>query len=397
MRRLAIAIIVFGFAALAYAQGVSDLQPAPPPAPAGTTGAYYPGMPLPAIPAPQERAPAGDRKKEPEGRILFGDDAMLEEPSGPVGPETPPDTVVVRKGDTLWGLSGTYLHDHWAWPKLWSWNPSITNPHWIYPGDLIHLAPPGQGTTPVATTPTEEPQRRIQVAPLPEMITLQQEGFVEPHELEDAGRIIGSKEEKTLLATLDEAYVQFHPEKPLKVGGRYSVYKPVRTVRHPVTGERLGEIVRIYGEVDVRSATAAHIASVQIVNSNDGIERKFYVGPLKREFRLPPRKPSARDQVGVIVAQLRELELIGAHLIVFIDRGYKDGVEVGNHFYITRRGDGYEPLLWHKGPVDDQRFPREDVGELVVLETRERLSTCLVIGTTKEARVGDRVETRRGQ
>ncbi|MFA7382193.1 MAG: LysM peptidoglycan-binding domain-containing protein [Desulfurivibrionaceae bacterium] len=51
----------------------------------------------------------------------------------------------VKKGDTLWDLSGNYLDNPLLWPKIWNINPGIANPHWIYPGQLVKI--PGQGST----------------------------------------------------------------------------------------------------------------------------------------------------------------------------------------------------------------------------------------------------------
>jgi len=42
-----------------------------------------------------------------------------------------PEIYIVRQGDTLWDISGFYLDVPWLWPKLWSVNPEIENPHLI--------------------------------------------------------------------------------------------------------------------------------------------------------------------------------------------------------------------------------------------------------------------------
>jgi len=281
---------------------------------------------------------------------------------------------------------------------MWSYNPQITNPHWIYPGDVIRVMPAGGGAAPTAA-PKEAQQlptsRIVGRAKGPTGVFLRQNGFVEPGELAQAGKIIGSKEEKLMLGTLDESYVQYKRERPFQIGERYTIYKPTRAVKHPITGKYLGHMVEIFGEGEVRAVTDGKIARVAIVDSLNPIERGFLVGPLKRQFKVVQPVADKADLQGIVVATLIPHELLGADNIVFIDRGKDDGVEIGNRFVVTRRGDGYQPLL-SKGPMDDRRFPRETIGEIVVVDLRDHIATGFMTHSTVEARVGDRVEARRG-
>ena len=99
-------------------------------------------------------------------------------------------TYVIKKGDTLWGISQRFLKDPYYWPSLWSNNPDLTNPHLIYPGQEITIYDGRVQLVPVAETApqTTEP------APPPEpaeatTITIQQggRGFVSEEEFNAAG------------------------------------------------------------------------------------------------------------------------------------------------------------------------------------------------------------------
>ncbi len=52
-----------------------------------------------------------------------------------------PEEYIVQPGDTLWDISDQLLDDPFWWPKLWSFNPGIMNPHIISPGQRIVFQP----------------------------------------------------------------------------------------------------------------------------------------------------------------------------------------------------------------------------------------------------------------
>jgi hypothetical protein len=67
-------------------------------------------------------------------------------------------------------------------------------------------------------------------------------------------------------------------------------------------------------------------------------------------------------------------------------------VEEGNVFTVLRSGDQYrrDPLA----PTWDTELPVEPVGELIVVDVKERASAALVTRSLKELMIGDHVETR---
>src|SRR6266581_4960464 len=106
-----------------------------------------------------------------------------------------PTVYVIQKGDTLWGLSDRFFKDAYYWPNLWARNPQhITNPHFIFPGQKLKVYPD-----------------RIEV----EVIEPRNGEVVSVYT--DLGRVYGAK-----------------------VGDRYSIYKKLNAISHPVTNVILG-------------------------------------------------------------------------------------------------------------------------------------------------------------
>jgi LysM domain len=385
------------------------------------------GAPGSAPAAPEDRAPPPAAEDGAVGLPVEGSAIAAEEAKGAV---PPPDTYTVRPGDTLWDLSGRFLNNPWYWPKIWSYNPDITNPHWIYPGNLLKFYP-GSEEAPARVEPIagpaepeveeiDAPRELEEVtkgelnAPDPALedadvvavsgpykigfipskgILASHETFVTPRQLAESGAITAAFEEKLLLVSLDRAYVRFHAATDVKAGETYVLYRTERPMRHPRTGELFGWQSTILGAAKVVSVDK-NVATVVITQAFEPIERGVMVGPWTEKFlrRVERRANRKAMQAMIIGGKVRVVTQLGEQTVVFVDKGAKDGVEEGNVFTVIRSGDLYgrtpNTAPW------DSRFPRENVGELLVIDVKERASAALVTRSRTELLVGDRLEMR---
>lgn len=373
-----------------------------------------------------------------EGAEAAGEEPLVLTPpeeTAPVAGEgqgavPPPDTYTVRPGDTLWDLSGRFLNNPWYWPKVWSYNPEITNPHWIDPGQLLRFYPSAE-EAPVRVEPVEglvaegpepEPEApreledfsrgdlaapselldddavavsgpyRIGYVP-PRATTARHETFVTKRELEESGEIVAAFEDKLMLSTTDQAYARFKRSVNVQKGEAYVIYRTERAIRHPVTGSIFGYQTVVIGAGRV-TAVEDKAVKLLITQTFEPIERGALLGPWSERFvKQVARRANAAALTGRIIGASQEiLTQLGEHHVVFLDKGKDDGVQEGNLFKVVRAGDPYGGPMAHA--KWDDRLPKEDVGDLLVIDVKDHASTALVTRSLVELYVGDRIEMR---
>lgn len=311
-----------------------------------------------------------------------------------------PATHTVQRGDTLWGISGRYYGNPWDWPRLWSFNPEITNPHWIYPLDQVRLL--GQGGAQLAAGPTVASRRGVAVGTL----FLRELGYLDRDALDQSGEIIGSPTDHMLLSPFDSLYVRFAGDRTAaeRPSGEFTIYR-VYEANERERNES-GTLVRILGTVRIdRYDEDRRIAQATLTEALEPIERGYRVAAIPRRFEVVPPAASDRDMDTQVVASLIPHELLGEQQVVFVPVGEDDGVRMGNRFYITRRSDEWRRTLSvspqamgqdSQVPADPEEWPEEVIAEGRVVSLRPGSAGLWITRSVSTVEVGDHAEMREG-
>lgn len=377
----------------------------------------FPGLPDPPVTESGFGLPG-----QPAETFRGGKDAPVI--LGQSGPQFP-ELHLVRPGDTLWGLSENYYENPWNWPQMWSQNPQIKNPHWIYPGDQVRLRggagalgmPGAPGTQPMSLI--SAPAGLLDRTPLVPQNTIfvRSLGYIGDPEKEEWGELVGGRMERKIFTQGNHVYLQMREGVNLRIGQLLSIYNPLRDTR-ALKGVRKpeGEVVAYLGTVKVMLWNPeTGVARARLIESTDPIERGAKIGPIGRRFDVVS---PARADVSVwsrIVTTVYPHVLFGQNQIVFIDKGSDDGLRAGNRLFVVRKGDQWRRDLnsaertralhyaegvsiSEKAPLNgnEDGFPEEIVGEVRILRANPTSSIAMVTASAQELFPGDRALARKG-
>ncbi len=304
---------------------------------------------------------------------------------------------VVEPGDTLWSIAEGLYDQPWYWPSLWSYNPQITNPHLIYPGDTLYLSrrsAPGVAQKAIAFAGSRfEPQK---VEP---MTLNRRVGYISSRDYRESGTIESSREERDMMGTLDEVYARFRMKRCaeqeqkkdqdsyagpcVRDGDRFTIYRVERPVMHPITGKLVGYKINFLGEGKILGSQKP-LTSMLLTRSFSEISRGDLITNLFEPLSMVRAVPNKVELFGVVVDFHHETTAGGQFQYIYIDKGAEDGVERGNRFEVMWRGDGLKG-----GQVKNLKdFPDEQIGVALVVEAYDRHSLAVLTQSVREIERG---------
>jgi hypothetical protein len=320
---------------------------------------------------------------------------------------------IVERGDTLWDLAARFLDNPYLWPQLWDTNKYIEDAHWIYPGDPVVLpevavitegageelavgGPAGiadefdvEGAAEGVMGPAGGPGTSLR--PVTEETALQCADYIVDKDEDDSLYIIGSEQgqDQYAFAERDIVYLSKGSNAGVRAGDIYSLQHVAYAVNHPATGRKLGTKVETTGWVKVilvqeDTATAVIEESCMDIHAADYLKpfERVNVPMVVRRTPADRLTPPTGKVSAYIVAIQNDATVAGQGHFVSIDAGSEDGISPGSVFSIYR-------VMYPSVPT-----PRNVVGQVTVVATRDTTSTAKVTYSREEIMVGDQIELR---
>ena len=319
-----------------------------------------------------------------------------------------PDSYVVKRGDTLWGIAKVFLRDPWFWPEIWQVNPQIQNPHLIYPGDTLRLVYiNGRPTLMLQRGDAARVLPRVRSQPLEGAVTtipyetvaafMSKPTVLAQEQIKGAPYVLATRDMHVAMADGDTLYARGFTA-PAEVGTHYNVVRVGDALRDPDDGDRVVGYDGIF-------TGAGHVTRVgdptTLIMTESARETepgdKLFAGGVDVPLDFIPSSPKTRTN-GRIMLVSNGVTVIGQYEVVVINRGTIDGLAPGNVLAVFQSGEVI-PDTANRGFLNSTsrlgskkvHLPDERSGTFMVFKTFEHLSYGLIMEATNVIRVGDRV------
>jgi hypothetical protein len=324
-----------------------------------------------------------------------------------------PESYVVKRGDTLWGIAKVFLRDPWFWPEIWQVNSQIQNPHLIYPGDTLRLVfIDGRPRVTLQRGLMERGDAvrvlpRVRSQPLEAAVTtipyeavaafMSKPSVLANEQIKMAPYVFATRDSHVVVSDGDTMYARGFAS-PAELGTHYNVVRVGDPLRDPDDDRIVGYDGIFTGSGHVtRSGDPATLIMTESTRETVPGD-KLFLGGVDVPLDFIPSPPKIRVN-GRIMAVSDGVTVIGQYQVVVINRGARDGLAPGNVLAVFEVGGsvrdtvnkGYFGGMSRLGAKNVQ-LPDERSGTFMVFKTFDQISYGLIMEAKNIIRVADRVE-----
>jgi LysM repeat protein len=318
-----------------------------------------------------------------------------------------PDSYVVKRGDTLWGIAKVFLRDPWYWPEIWQVNPQVQNPHLIYPGDTLRLVyidgqpqivlQRGDGVRVEPTVRSEPIDSAITTIPYATVAAFMSKPTVlDRDQIKTAPYVLATRDLHVVMSEGDTVYARGFSS-PAELGSHYNVVRVGDALIDPDDNRVLGYdgIFTGSGHVTRQGDPTTLIMTESARESRAG--DKLIPGGVDVPLDFIPSAPRVKTN-GRIISVANGVTVIGQYEVVVVNRGARDGLAPGNVLGVFDTGplvaDTDKRGFFNLDRLGAKRvqLPSERTGTFMVFKTFDNISYGLIMEATNLIRVGDKIE-----
>src|SRR5580704_9709458 len=318
-----------------------------------------------------------------------------------------PDSYVVKKGDTLWGISKVFLKDPWYWPEIWQVNPQVQNPHLIYPGDTLRLVfIDGQPQIVLQRGDGVRVEPRVRSEPIDSAITtipyatvaafMSKPTVLDRDQIKAAPYVLATRDLHVVMSEGDTVYARGFTS-PAELGSHYNVVRVGDPLIDPDDNRVLGYdgIFTGSGHVTRQGDPTTLIMTESAREARAG--DKLIPGGVDVPLDFIPSAPRVKTN-GRIIAVSNGVTIIGQYEVVVVNRGARDGLAPGNVLGVFDTGplvaDTDKRGFFNLDRLGAKRvqLPSERTGTFMVFKTFDNISYGLIMEATNLIRVGDKIQ-----
>ena len=347
-----------------------------------------------------------------------------------------PEEYIVEYGDTLFDICSQLLGEGEFWPKLWSLNPYIKNPHFIWPGMRLRFYPGDEEEPPFIEVVQEEemlpvPDSNLEVDKMVTELVLPERSDlnIKPTDVvgrDDIGEIEGGfdtvgnifnsdqvqltlpgfvfpKEEMGQCIVTGGAMGEFligedrrfvcqggEEQEEMAIGSSYTAIRRMSEVVNPETDEPSGYLYQFVAHVKLTNQISENKMYLgEVTKSRLGLQRGDIIlsyQSTKRFVSLSqvfsnPGKANAR----IIGFDLAGQSIGGQGSMVFLDKGRDAGVSPGQLLQIDQSMQYFVKSY----NIDDSFKKTVPVGFLRVVDVTDTGAVGYVVYNTQEILLGD--------
>ncbi len=321
-----------------------------------------------------------------------------------------PDSYVVKRGDTLWGIAKVFLRDPWYWPEIWQVNPQVHNPHLIYPGDTLRLVYIDGRPQIVLQRGLERGgdvrvEPRVRSEPIDSAITtipyatvaafMSKPTVLDRDQIKAAPYVLATRDLHVVMSEGDTVYARGFTS-PAELGSHYNIVRVGDPLIDPDDNRVLGYdgIFTGSGHVTRQGDPTTLIMTESAREARAG--DKLIPGGVDVPLDFIPSAPRVKTN-GRIIAVANGETIIGQYEVVVVNRGARDGLAPGNVLGVFDTGpvvaDTDKKGFFNLNALGAKKvqLPSERTGTFMVFKTFDNISYGLIMEATNLIRPGDKI------